>query len=283
MVFVPEMTHFDIFLFSTDTDFIRQAVAAGVDGITVDWERIGKHERQANADTQINADSLDDLRAVRAATGARVTCRINSYGATTAAEIDEAVAAGADEILLPMVRSVAEVEAVLGHARGRCGVGILIETLAATRLCADLARLPLSRVYLGLNDLAIERGTRNIFAAVTDGIVERVREAFHAPFGFAGLTLPDAGFPIPCRLLIGEMARLACQFSFLRRSFHRDIQGRDLAVEIPRLRAAIEAAQRQPQDALARNRAELTAAIAAWPDGLPQVAPSFAPHGRPAR
>jgi len=276
-------THFELFLFCTEPGFIRRAVAAGVDGITVDWERLGKRERQATADTQINEDSLEDLRRVRNATSARVICRINSYGETTSTEVEEAIDAGADEILVPMVRSVAEVDAVLGFAGGRCGVGILIETVAATRICSDLARLPLSRVYLGLNDLAIERGTSNIFTAVTDGLVERAREAFRAPFGFAGLTLPDAGFPIPCRLLIGEMARLGCQFSFLRRSFHRDIEGRDPGVEIRRLRAALDAAQRQPRDELARNHAKLTAAILAWPEEVPQTAQPLMPHGQPAR
>ncbi len=283
---VPEgcrlKTRFELLLFSTDPGFIRQAVAAGVDGITVDWERTGKHERQADVDTQINQDSLDDLHRVRASTDARVICRINSYGATTAAEVEQAVEAGANEILLPMVRSAEEVEAVLAQAGGRCGIGILVETVAATRICRDLARLPLSRVYVGLNDLSIERRTRNIFSAVADGTVERIREVFRAPFGFAGLTLPDAGFPIPCRLLISEMARLGCQFSFLRRSFHRDIQGRDLSVEIPRLRAALEETQRRTPDRLAQDRADQEVANLAWPGELPRVAEPL-PHGQRAR
>jgi len=267
---------FELLLFSTDPGFIRRAVAAGVDGITVDWERNGKHERQANADTQINGDTLEDLHRVRASTDARVICRINSYGATTAEEIEQAIDAGANELILPMVRSVEEVEAVLAQAGGRCGIGIMVETIAATRICSELAGLPLSRVYVGLNDLAIERRTPNIFSAVVDGTVERAREAFRAPFGFAGLTLPDAGFPIPCRLLIGEMARLGCGFSFLRRSFHRDIRGRDLSVEIPRLRAALEEAQRQPRDELAKNRVDLEAAIRPWPGELPRAAEPLA-------
>jgi citrate lyase beta subunit len=121
-------------LFSTDPAFIHQAVAAGVDGITVDWERNGKPVRQAGADTQINADTLEDLRRVRASTDAQVICRINSYGATTAAEVEQAIEAGVNELFLPMVRSVTEVEAVLAQVNGRCGVGILVETVAATRI-----------------------------------------------------------------------------------------------------------------------------------------------------
>ena len=51
-------------------------MAAGVEGVVVDWERKGKLERQARADTQIGCDTLADLRRIRAATHARVLCRI---------------------------------------------------------------------------------------------------------------------------------------------------------------------------------------------------------------
>ena len=45
------MSPFAIFLFSTDPAWIRSAVAGGVSGVIVDWERLGKRERQAGADT----------------------------------------------------------------------------------------------------------------------------------------------------------------------------------------------------------------------------------------
>jgi len=128
-------------------------------------------------------------------------------------------------------------------------------------LCECLARLPLTRVYLGLHDLAIERRTPNPFRAISDGIVERVRSAFQIPFGFAGLTLPDRGFPIPCRLLIAEMARLGCSFSFLRRSFLRDIVGRDPRVEIPRILEALREAFQQPPPVWEASHRELLRAI----------------------
>jgi hypothetical protein len=254
---------FSLMLFSTSRRFIGEAVEAGVDTIIVDWEHRNKLARQVEADTEINHDTLEDLRRVREATEARVVCRINGYHDETREEVERAVGAGADEILLPMVAAVEEVERVLEHARGRCGVGILVETKAATHLACKLARLPLSRVFLGLNDLAIERHTPNIFTAIADGTVERVRSHFQAPFGFGGLTLPEAGRPLQCRLLIGEMARLRCGFSFLRRSFHRDIADRELSVEIPRLRAAVEAARQRPLSRVARDNAELVDAIRA--------------------
>ena len=93
---------------------------------------------------------------------------------------------------------------------GRCGVGVLVETVAAVEAVEELALLPLSRVYVGLNDLSIDRGTASLFDAIADGTVERVVSAFDVPFGFGGLTEPELGDPVPCRLLIAEMARLRC-------------------------------------------------------------------------
>ena len=253
---------FALFLFSTQPLAVHDAVQAGVEGIVVDWEREGKEERQEGADTQIGTDSLEDLIRVRRSTKARVLCRIDACGRATAEEVEEAIGGGADEILLPMVRSCQEVESVLELVAGRCGLGILVETLAAVKLAEPLGRLPISRAYVGLNDLAIERGSTDIFAAVADGTVAQLRQAFDVPFGFGGLTIPEGGSPIPCRLLIGEMARLGCNFSFLRRSFHRDMRQRRLEVEVPRLLEALGEARRRPPEVVLSERAELREAIA---------------------
>ncbi len=259
------MLDLHLFLFTTNPDLARRAIAAGVDGLVVDWEFQDKHARQAQVDTQINNDTPDDLRRLRALTTAPILCRINGYGPTTAGEIEEAIAGGASEILLPMVRKVEHVEAALRHVAGRCGLGILVETVESAREAERLGRLPLSRVFVGLNDLAIERRSPSLFAPLADGTMESIRPRFPMPFGFGGLTLPDLGRPIPCRLLMGEMARLGCGFSFLRRSFLADTRGRDLAVEVPRMREAVRAAFRRSPGEVARDRADLLAAVASIP------------------
>lgn len=252
---------FSLTLFSTDCNFIAEAVAAGIDEILVDCEHIGKGERQRQADTEINYATVEELRRVRTCTNARVICRINSFGNQTSGEIEEAIDAGANEIMLPMVRTTTEVEVVLKRVDQRCGVGILVETVAATKQVADLGKLPLSRVYVGLNDLAIERCTPSIFSALPDGTVERIRPFFEVPFGFGGLTLPQFGEPIPCRLLIAEMTRLNCHFSFLRRSFYRDIRGRDVTVEVPKLRNAIAQARYRSPEHVQQDKNELARLI----------------------
>ena len=261
------MTAFELLLFSTDPETVSRYTEAGVDGFIVDWERMGKETRQAGADTEINKDTPEDLRRVRAATNARLLCRLNQPGPWTPGEIEEAVAGGADELLIPMVRSPEEVLEAIRLAAGRCGVGILIETLDAVRHAAQLARLPISRAYVGLNDLSIERRSRSIFEPLTDGLVDGIRPLFTIPFGLAGLTLPECGRPIPCRLLIGEITRLSCGFSFLRRSWRRDMAGREPRAELLRIRAAIERARRRSAEEIARDRAELVETVAAAAGG----------------
>ncbi len=262
-------------LFSVDPAMVREAAAAGIDGFIVDWENSGKLRRQAQADTQINHDTYEDLVGVRDATAARVICRINRFGDHTAGEVESAIRAGADEILLPMAAGPEEVESVIAMAAGRAGIGMLVETQAAVENAPGLARLPLTRVYMGLNDLAIDRGTPNIFTALIDGTVDAVRKHFSVPFGFAGLTLPDRGHPIPCRLLLGELARLDCDFTFLRRSFLRDIRGREMALEVPGIRQAMKLAQQRGGAMVEDNRRQLHEAVSAWqPTELPSKLPA---------
>ena len=239
------MSRPELLLFTTDPAQVREATAAGIGGFVVDWERRGKRERQHGVDTQINECDAGDLRRVRAATRARVVCRINGVHEATAEEVELALACGADEVLVPMVRRPREVEAVLDLAKERAAVGMLVETRDALGCLPELARLPLARVYLGLMDLSIERATPNLFEPIVDGTLERVRAAFDVPFGFAGLTLPDGGRPVPCRLLIGEMARLGCRFGVLRRSFLRDVPAGSMGRAVERIFAAFAEADRR--------------------------------------
>jgi hypothetical protein len=254
---------FHLFLFTTNRYVIADALRGGVSGFIIDWENKGKVDRQSNADTQINYDTIEDLRRVRSLTDRLVICRINKVTKDMAyrKEIDMAVDTDVDEILLPMVQTVEEVEDVLHYVNERCGVGILIETMAGVQIANKLGNLPLSRVYVGLNDLAIDRGRKNIFDSLEDGTIDYVRQYINVPFGFAGLTLPECGYPIPCRLLIIEMARLGCSFSFLRRSFFADSKGKDLSAEILRIHESIHAAFKSSEDERMSNRLAIQESI----------------------
>lgn len=232
--------HLELLLFTTRPELVREADDAGVDGFIVDWERRGKARRQAGEGTQINSDTLEDLVRVRSATSRRVLCRLDGYGPWTAGQVELALSAGADELLLPMVRDADPVDRTLDLVAGRCGLGILVETQDAVQQAPVLARRPLSRLYVGLNDLRIDRRSTSLFAPLVDGTVDAVRDASgHVPFGVAGLTLPDHGAPVPSRLLGAELVRLEASFTFLRRSFLADTAGRPMAPAVARMRASL--------------------------------------------
>jgi len=249
--------NFDLLLFSVIPQVINKAVAGGIRTVIVDLEKRGKQKRQKGYDTQINEHFLKDIKEVKENTSARVITRINPYWVKTVIEINTAIEYGADEILLPMVRSVAEVEQSLQIIGDRCQLGILIETVDAVRISKELSGFPLARVYVGLNDLAIDRKISNIFLSVVDGTIDTIRGYFPQPFGFGGLTLPGYGSPVPSELLISESARLKTDFSFLRRSFYRDTAGKDISLAIPLLQKAISTAFQKSDQELEKDHQRL--------------------------
>lgn len=227
----------DLFLFTANPDSAREAYEAGIDAFVLDWEKRGKSARQRGFDTEINADGPDDVRAVADAVDAPCVCRINAFGSSTPLEVEQAIGAGASHLLLPMVTTPNEVEAFLRIVDGRVAAGVLIETVEACGCAAEIARLPLSLVYMGLNDLSISRGTPDLFAPLVDGVAIETRAHFETvPFGIGGLTVVDGGSPIRCLDLMGELTRLRVAFTFLRRSFRRDTEGRELKIEVDRIR-----------------------------------------------
>ena len=251
----------DLFLFTVDPSWGRDVVAAGAAGIVVDWERRGKARRQLGEGTQINEDTPEDLSRMRAATPGRLLCRINGYGPWTPGEVDEAVRRGADELLLPMVRTTEEVDRTLELVGDRSGLGILIETQDAVDRAAGFAGHPLSRIYVGLNDLRIDRGSDSLFRPLVDGTVDAVRARVAQPFGVGGLTLPGRGFPVSSDLLAAELVRTGADFTFLRRSFTADMAGRDPFVEVPLLLEAVDRLRLATPGEAAASRDAFVAAV----------------------
>lgn len=226
-----------LLLFTTDPRVARVALDAGVDGLVVDWETKGKRARQLGADTEINDDTPEELRRLAGLGAELLLCRIDGPGPETPEQVERALSCGATDLLLPMVRHPAEVERFLEAVAGRARAGILVETVDAVNHADELARLPLDWVYLGLNDLAISRGSSLLFEPLIDGTADRVRSVFaKACFGLAGVTGLHAGAPIPSPLLLAEMARLEIGFSFLRRSFKRDLEPAEYAPALASIR-----------------------------------------------
>lgn len=248
----------ELLLFSSDPERAREAEDAGVDGIIIDWETRGKSSRQHGYSTEINTDSLADLAGVRKAVAIPIVVRINGFGEDVAGELDRALGAGADAIMLPMATSAAEVATFSQLLDSRARSIIQVET---QELVADLEALnevPWDAAYVGLNDLMISRGSDWIWEPLSDGTLDEIYGQLRPrPVGFGGVTVIGEGRPLPFVHLMREMARLGCRLSFLRRSFRHDVLDRDVASEVAALRALWTATQDRGPRAVAHDHDEL--------------------------
>jgi hypothetical protein len=218
----PVDESFELLLFHRDLDVSAAYLEAGASGIIVDLEIWEKRQRQSGYDTEINDHSIADLIALRRRTDRHLLCRV-SRSDPDDQELSAVIGEGANEIIVLMLTSAAQAERILRRIDGACKVTLMVETCGAVADIKNIAALPADRIYVGLNDLRIARGSRTIFTPLADGLLEDLRQSCrHISFGFGGLTLPGLGSPLPGHHLYAAMARLDCSFTFLRRSFYRD-------------------------------------------------------------
>lgn len=92
---------------TNDPAVAKIAADAGVDRIFIDMEVLGKAERQGGMDTVQSHHTPEDIAKVRAAIGdqAEIMARVNPLNPNSQTEIDDAIANGADVIMLPMWRT----------------------------------------------------------------------------------------------------------------------------------------------------------------------------------
>lgn len=248
----------ELLLFTNDVSLARTAEQAGVDGIIIDWETKGKTERQSGCDMEINADTPDDVTRVAGAVSLPVTVRVNGLSADSAKEIDQALSCGARSLMLPMAQSADDVARFLDLVGGRARTIVQIETQALVEELDGMAALPWDSAYIGLHDLMLSRRAASMWRAVLDGTVERIYQTLQGrSVGFAGATVIGGGHPIRFTQILQELARLGARLTFLRRSFRRELQDRDMASEIATLRAAWTACHARGPQAVEADRARL--------------------------
>lgn len=248
-----------LFLFTTDPDFAATAEMSGVDSIIIDWENHNKKSRQLDYSTEINFDTPEDVARIASQVQIPVTVRINSLGLHTKFEIEEAIKNGAKIIMLPMASDAREVQEFIDLVDGRAKTIIQIETQRLVEDCDKLKFLPWDYAYIGLNDLMVSPRDNYIWNALLDGTVSHIYQTLaNKDVGFGGVTVVTGGYPIPFIELLAEMSRLGCKLSFLRRSFKKDIQGRDMVAEIQAIRYAWQAACLRSESAILRDQNKLT-------------------------
>lgn len=205
------------------------AEEAGVDWIFIDMEWIGKDCRQGGLDTVQNHHTFEDVRTIKnAVSKAKVLVRINPIHECVDGypdskdEIDQTIEAGADILMLPFFKSVAEVEQFIGYVGGRAKTCLLVETPEAALLIDEILELKgIDMIHLGLNDLHLALGMKFMFELLADGTVDRLSAKIKAkgiPFGFGGIATLTGG-AVPGSMILKEHVRLGSSMVIVSRSF----------------------------------------------------------------
>lgn len=211
------------------TDVAKIADKNGVDRIFVDMEYIGKEERQSGLDSVKCFHTVEDVRAIRKVIkNAELLVRVNPIHNATESycsseeEIEGVVAAGADIIMLPMAKTVCEIERFVKCVGGRARTMLLLETKEASEIIEDMLNVGgIDEVHIGLNDLHLSKGKKFMFELLVDGTVETLCKkirSFGIPYGFGGIARLGYGM-LPAENVITEHYRLGSSMAILSRSF----------------------------------------------------------------
>lgn len=195
----------------------------GVDRIMVDLETIGKEERQKNMNTVKSHHTVTDVATIsNLLTKSEMLVRINPWNETSVSEIEAVISAGADRIMLPMWKTVSEVNSFLEAVNGRVRTTLLLETKEAVEIVDDVLENPMiDDIHIGLNDFHLSYGLTFMFELLSNGVVESLCRKFKAkgiPYGFGGIARIGEGM-LPAERIIMEHYRLGSTRAILSRSF----------------------------------------------------------------
>lgn len=195
----------------------------GVSRIWIDLEVLGKEKRQFGLDTVKSQHSPKDVKSISdVVTVSEVMVRVNPWNPNSKSEIDTVIANGADIVMLPMWKKVAEVDEFIKTVGGRAKTSLLLETNEA-ECCLDkvLELSGIDEIHIGLNDLHLSKGMKFMFQLLSDGTVENICNKIKKagiPYGFGGIARIGEGM-LPAEKIIAEHYRLKSTRAILSRSF----------------------------------------------------------------
>ncbi len=218
------------FLYITnDPEVAKVAECCGVDRIFVDLETLGKEERQKNMNAVLSRHTLDDVRKIKGVlTTSQLLTRVDPINDGSQAQIDAAIANGTDLIMLPMFKSAAEVRRFSELVAGRVRTVCLIETREAAERIDEILQVEgIDEFHIGLNDMHLSFGLKNMFELLVNGVVDELCQKIKAagkPFGIGGVARVNRG-DIPANYILSEHCRLGSTGVILSRSFYNTTQG----------------------------------------------------------
>lgn len=223
-----QRTVIDFIQITNDPLLARRCDALGGFRLFVDLERLGKPERQAGRNTFISAHTMADVGTIkRALLQSLLMVRLNPMHGGTLAEVNEALAQGADMLMLPMFTRPGELASFCDMVAGRVPVVALLETAGALDTLPQWVGTPgLSEVYVGLNDLHLSLGMRFMFEPLAQGLLDDVARWTHAQglrLGFGGIARVGEGL-LPGEDVLAEHLRLGSRAVILSRTFNRPFE-----------------------------------------------------------
>ena len=256
------------------------AESCGVDRIFIDMEYIGKEERQAGLNTVKSHHTIADIANMRSIiTSAELLVRINPIHEKTnnycssKDEIGAAIDAGADILMLPMIKSAKQVEEFIRIVDGRAKTMLLLETAESNENIDEFLRVEgIDEVHIGLNDMHLAYRKKFMFELLTDGTVERLCGKLKAkgiPYGFGGIARLGYGM-LPAEKVIMEHYRLGSTKAILSRSFCNATEITDMQelktlfqLEINKIRLFEESLKSYSLQDFENNRQEVCSLVSA--------------------
>lgn len=195
----------------------------GVDRIWVDLEWRGKEERQKGLNTVKSNHVIEDVSNIKnSLKSSDLLVRVNSIYEESQREIDEVIRRGADIVMLPMFRTIDEVNRFVYLVNGRAKTMLLVETIEAKKNLKDIVRVPgVNEIHIGLNDLHLEYKKKFMFELLANGIIEEMCSTIKdakIPYGFGGIARLNEG-KLPAKYIISEHYRLGSECAILSRGF----------------------------------------------------------------
>ena len=244
----------------------------GVDRIWIDLETLDKERRQGGKDTVKSHHSIKDIKTIKPhLSSSEMLVRVNHWHDGSVAEINAAIEAGADIIMLPYWKTTKEVQNFIKTVDGRCKTTLLLETKEAVDIIDDVLSLDgIDEIHIGLNDLHLSYGLDFMFELLTNGTVERLCQKFadrKIPYGFGGIAKIGDG-AVPAEKLILEHYRLGSTRAILSRTFcdyskidSIEIVDKLFEFHMKGLREFENYAESAPSEVFKRNREELEVAV----------------------
>ena len=204
-------------------DVAKIAQEAGVDRIWIDLEVKGKEERQKGMNTVKSQHTIEDIKKIKPVLStSQLMVRVNPMDEESEDEINQAIEAGAEYIMLPMFKTREEVEQFLMIVNGRAKTILLVETAEAAENIETYIDLSgIDEVHIGLNDLHLSYKKDFMFELMADGTVDKLSEVLNAHdvrFGVGGLARIGYGM-LPAEVILTQHYKIGSQMAILSRSF----------------------------------------------------------------